>query len=160
MKNNKIKYVGFWERTLASTIDSVLSLLIAAPILTSLYGRDYLDNKLIGIASGPVNILMTWVLPAVAVIAFWVFKQATPGKMAISARIVDARTGNPATTRQLVGRYFAYFVAAMPLFLGILWVALDKRKQGWHDKLAGTVVVKVGTSTGWRGCNDNQSDEY
>lgn len=147
MKNNKIKYVGFWERTLASTIDSILSLLIAAPILTSLYGWNYLDGKSMGAASGPVNILITWILPAAAVIAFWVFKQATPGKMAISARIVDAKTGDPASTLQLVGRYFAYFVAAMPLFLGILWVAFDKRKQGWHDKLAGTVVVKVGIPT-------------
>lgn len=62
--------------------------------------------------------------------------------MAISAKIVDARTGQPASTGQLIGRYFAYFVAMLPLFLGIVWVAFDKRKQGWHDKLAGTVVVK------------------
>jgi len=30
-----------------------------------------------------------------------------------------------------------------PFFLGIFWVAFDKKKQGWHDKLAGTVVVKT-----------------
>jgi len=77
-----------------------------------------------------------------AVITFWLMKQATPGKMAVSARIVDAATGNPASTGQLIGRYFGYFVSFIPLGLGILWVAFDKRKQGWHDKLAGTVVVR------------------
>ena len=35
-----------------------------------------------------------------------------------------------------------YFVSIIPLCLGLIWVGLDKRKQGWHDKLAGTVVVR------------------
>jgi len=26
--------------------------------------------------------------------------------------------------------------------LGLVWVAFDRRKQGWHDKLAGTVVIR------------------
>jgi uncharacterized RDD family membrane protein YckC len=30
----------------------------------------------------------------------------------------------------------------LPIFLGFVWVAFDRRKQGWHDKLAGTVVVR------------------
>jgi uncharacterized RDD family membrane protein YckC len=41
-------------------------------------------------------------------------------------------------------RYLAYFVSIIPLFLGVLWVAWDKKKQGWHDKLANTVVVQAG----------------
>ena len=76
------------------------------------------------------------------VVLFWVYRQATPGKIAISARIVDAETGAKPSTRQLVGRYFGYYVSIIPLMLGILWVAFDPRKQGWHDKLAGTVVVR------------------
>jgi uncharacterized RDD family membrane protein YckC len=62
--------------------------------------------------------------------------------MAISARIVDAKTGARPTTGQLVVRYLGYYVAMIPLFAGIIWVAFDPRKQGWHDKLAGTVVVR------------------
>lgn len=70
------------------------------------------------------------------------YRQATPGKMAISARIVDAGTGGPPSTAQLVVRYLGYFVSTIPLCLGLLWVAFDPRKQGWHDKLARTVVVR------------------
>lgn len=62
--------------------------------------------------------------------------------MAVSAKIVDAATGQAPTTAQFVGRYFAYFVSLLPLGLGYLWVAFDGKKQGWHDKLAGTVVVR------------------
>ena len=80
-------------------------------------------------------------LPAVATILFWKARQATPGKMALSLKIVDAQTGQPMSTGQAIGRYFAYFVSAIGLMLGYLWVAFDRRKQGWHDKLAGTVVV-------------------
>jgi len=81
-------------------------------------------------------------LPAIAVVLFWIYRQATPGKIAISARIVDARTGGKPSTKQLVVRYLGYYVSTVPLMLGILWVAFDPRKQGWHDKLAGTVVVR------------------
>lgn len=85
---------------------------------------------------------MSNVLPAVAVVIFWIYKSATPGKMAVSAQIVDARTGNAPSTVQCIVRYFGYFVSLILLGLGILWVAFDKKKQGWHDKLAGTVVVR------------------
>ena len=37
-------------------------------------------------------------------------------------------------------RFLAYFVSALPLYLGFLWIALDRRKQGWHDKIARTIV--------------------
>jgi len=61
--------------------------------------------------------------------------------MAVHARVVDARTFQPPGTGQLIIRYLGYFVATVPFCLGLLWVAFDKRKQGWHDKLAGTVVI-------------------
>ena len=110
------------------------------PILTAFYGEAYWDGE--RMVEGPMDFLLSWVLPMVAVIVFWVAKQATPGKMAISAKIVDAKTGAAPSTGQFIGRYLAYFLSGLPLGLGIFWVAFDGRKQGWHDKLAGTVVVR------------------
>jgi uncharacterized RDD family membrane protein YckC len=63
--------------------------------------------------------------------------------MAIGARIVDAKTGGKPSTGQLIGRYLAYYVSIFPLMLGLIWVGIDARKQGWHDKLAGTLVVRA-----------------
>ena len=87
-------------------------------------------------------ILFAVVLAAAYILFFGGLSGATPGKIAIAARIVDAGTGGKASTRQLVIRYLGYYVAMLPLMLGIVWVAFDPRKQGWHDKLAGTVVVR------------------
>lgn len=142
MQEQNLKYAGFWVRVFASVIDSVLIMCITIPLLISIYGWSYFDTGKTAFIAGPADFIISWVMPAVAIIVFWINKQATPGKMAISARIVDAETGNAPSTGQLVGRYFAYFVSAIPLCLGFLWVAFDRRKQGWHDKLAGTVVVR------------------
>lgn len=140
MQTDELEYVGFWPRFGASMIDTVLLLVIIWPILIAFYGESYLLSETL--IHGPMDFIMNWVFPAVAVIIFWVVKQATPGKMAVSSKIVDARTGNAASTGQLIGRYLAYYLSLIPLGLGFFWVAFDKRKQGWHDKLAGTVVVR------------------
>lgn len=133
------KYTGFWPRVGASLIDTVIICAITWPILVSIYGWSYFEGE--DIIAGFADFLLSWVFPLIAVIAFWVYRQATPGKMAISAQIVDAKTGEKPTLQQYIVRYIGYFVALIPLGLGILWVAWDKKKQGWHDKLAGTVVI-------------------
>lgn len=133
-------HAGFWIRVWASLIDTFLSVLILGPILLSIYGKDYLNST--SLIAGPADFLLTWVLPAVAIILFWMYKAATPGKMAAGLRIVDAKSGAPLTTGQCVGRYLGYYVSLLPLAAGFFWVAFDARKQGFHDKLAGTVVIR------------------
>jgi uncharacterized RDD family membrane protein YckC len=153
----KIEYVGFWSRALASLIDTLLSTLIVWPVVTAIYGHEEeIDSSLLNGSAdtlssilltsmapkGPLDVLVSWVLPAVAIVAFWLARQATPGKMLIHARIVDAETFGKPTAGQLIGRYLAYYVSLLPFALGFFWVGWDKRKQGWHDKLAGTVVIR------------------
>jgi uncharacterized RDD family membrane protein YckC len=137
-----LEYAGFWIRVLASLIDTVAIVCVTLPVLLAIYGRSYFEAATAGGAAGLADVLISWIAPAVAVIGFWVWRQATPGKSAVSARVVDARTGGPIGLRQACVRYLGYFVSMIPLGLGILWVAFDPRKQGWHDKLAGTVVVR------------------
>jgi uncharacterized RDD family membrane protein YckC len=142
MNEPQPEYVGFWARVGAALIDTILLLLICAPIVTWIYGTDYWLGTEMKLIYGPADFLVNWVLPAIAVILFWVYRQATPGKMAIGARIVDEKTGGKPSTGQLIGRYLAYYLSIIPLMLGIIWVGIDARKQGWHDKLAGTLVVR------------------
>ena len=139
---NDLEYVGFWARVGASIVDSVILLVIITPLLVAIYGWGYYTDPERAIVAGPADFLISWVLPALAVIAFWLYRQATPGKMLVGARVVDAETGGALSTGQAIGRYLGYFVSMIPLFLGIIWVAFDPKKQGWHDKLAGTVVVR------------------
>ena len=147
METAALEYVGFWARAGATIIDTVLILMVTTPLMLAFHGDSYWvysDSYWLytALTEGPIGFLVTWVLPAIAVIIFWMTKQATPGKMVISATIVDADSGNTPTTGQLIGRYLAYYVSSIPLGLGFLWVAFDRKKQGWHDKLAGTVVVR------------------
>ncbi len=135
----QLEYVGFWRRVLASIIDSLLIGMITLPLLLAFYGMAYLSSD--NFIDGPIDFLVSYVLPAVAIILFWVWKQATPGKMAMSAKIVDAKTGKEPSLGQYIVRYLSYFVSVLPLCLGFLWVAFDSKKQGWHDKIAGTVVI-------------------
>lgn len=135
-----LEYVGFRLRFVASIIDSILLMMIIYPLLTMIYGSEYGDSKqmLLGIP----DLLISWVFPIVATIVFWVSKSATPGKMAVRAKIVDAQTGNLPSVKQSIIRYIGYYISLLPLGLGYLWIVWDSKKQAWHDKLAGTVVVR------------------
>lgn len=143
MQEQDYEYAGFWIRTGATIIDTILIMIVTFPLLVSIYGWAYFDGENTGFIAGPADLLISWVLPAIAVILFWLKKQATPGKIAVSAKVVDARTGQTMSTAQSIGRYLAYFVSIIPLGLGLIWVAFDRKKQGWHDKLANTVVIRA-----------------
>jgi uncharacterized RDD family membrane protein YckC len=142
MQSDEFEYVGFWSRFGAALIDTVLICVIIGPILTKIYGIDYWIGTDSDLIKGPADFLLAWIFPLIAVIIFWIAKQTTPGKMFISARIVDAETGEAPSTHQFIIRYIGYYVAMTPLLLGIFWVGFDPRKQGWHDKMAGTIVIR------------------
>jgi uncharacterized RDD family membrane protein YckC len=145
-QDEEFEYVGFLPRLGATIIDSILLSMIIYPLLYTMYGKEYFLGERFIAGSG--DFIVSYVLPAIAIIVFWIYKSATPGKMAIRATIVDAKTGLQPSNGQLIGRYFAYYISTIPLCLGFLWIIWDPKKQGWHDKLAGTVVVRpVGIKT-------------
>ena len=134
------EYVGFWQRVSAALLDTILLTMLTAPLLWWLYGPAYWQDA--SFDGGLADLFIGWVLPAVAIMLFWLARSTTPGKMAIDAVIVDARTGARPGVLQFVVRYIGYFVSTIPLGLGLFWVGIDPRKQGWHDKMAGAVVVR------------------
>jgi uncharacterized RDD family membrane protein YckC len=140
MPQQNLEYVGFWPRLGAALIDVLLQLVVTLPLTYAIYGR--VSSPSGKMFQGFGDVLVNLVLPAAVVIAFWVYLGATPGKMAMSAHIVDADTGAPLTTTQSVIRYIGYFVSFIPFCVGYFWVAFDRRKQGWHDKMANSVVVR------------------
>jgi uncharacterized RDD family membrane protein YckC len=94
------RYVGFWSRSLASLIDSILFAGISAPLVYAFYGEAYFATRDNPFFAGPADILITWVLPIFLVIIFWVKKKGTPGKLALSIQVVDANTGENVTLKQ------------------------------------------------------------
>jgi uncharacterized RDD family membrane protein YckC len=161
------RYVGFWMRLLAFFIDVLVLVAVLLPLMVALYGGGYLGRlgaefaallissgdpstdaarvmEILGRSNSTIAALLDIKVQVgliVATILFWRLRGATPGKMLFKARIVNASDLGQPSTGQLTGRFFAYLVSFVPVCLGFLWIAFDKRKQGWHDKLAGTVVI-------------------
>ena len=140
MHSEEYEYAGFWIRVGATFIDAFLLSIILLPLTMMVYGD--LTWKREGLILGSADFLINYVLPFVATILFWLYKSATPGKMVLNIKVVDADTGEKLSVGQSIGRYFAYIPAMAILMIGIIWVVFDKRKQGWHDKLAKTVVIR------------------
>ena len=77
-------------------------------------------------------------------IAFWIALAATPGKLMLGLRIVDGPMGGRASAWQCIGRYFMGLIAVASVGVGYVWIAIDPRRQGWHDKIVRTLVVRRG----------------
>jgi uncharacterized RDD family membrane protein YckC len=123
---------GFWERMGAAFLDMVVVGFIA------------------GIAHGPLGFLLAFLsgppiffIVALAYFAgMWAWKGTTVGGIVLKLYVVRA-DGQPLTFVAALVRGLATAFSVVVLFLGFLWIAWDRDKQGWHDKIAGTVVVRL-----------------
>lgn len=77
------------------------------------------------------------------VIYSWTATGQTIGKMAMGLRVVNADTGDLITPGSAAMRYVGYIVSGMAFYLGFLWIIWDPKREGWHDKIARTRVVKA-----------------
>jgi len=139
------QYAGLARRLGAVLIDTLIITPPLVILLYWLYGPEYLhwniENTEFFAVYGWADIPINYGLPFLLTVIFWVKLQGTPGKLLLNCHVVDAASGEPITVRQAVLRYVGYLVSALPLGLGFLWIIWDKRHQGFHDKIAGTVVV-------------------
>ena len=89
-----------------------------------------------------------WLLqlfPVAYFIGFWTWLGKTPGMMLFGLRVARETDGSKPSLGRSFLRYVGYWLSWIALFIGFIWVAFDSRKQGWHDKIAGTVVVRQST---------------
>ena len=125
---------GFWIRVVAFIIDSIIvgvvNAIIAAILNSSTTGRSGIQT-LLGV------IYFTY---------FWSSSSPWPGQTVgdklLSLRVIRT-DGSDLTIVQALIRYVGLFISFIVIFIGVIWVAFDPNKQGWHDKIAGTYVVKV-----------------
>lgn len=123
-KTDKFNYAGFGDRLLAAIIDGILLSAVGSVFLR--IDKTYFHA----------------VIAAIYAILLWVnWNGQTVGKKIMKIRIVKEDGGKVEYTTAIV-RYICYFISAIPLFLGYLWVIWDGKKQAWHDKIASTVVIK------------------
>ena len=122
--------IGFLPRALATIIDFVL-LAIVGGILTGILRMD---------ATGGLSTL----LGVAYYLYFWSSygHGQTLGDRALSIRVVKT-DGTELTLVDALIRYVGLIISVVALFIGVIWVAFDANKQGWHDKIAKTYVVKA-----------------
>ena len=113
------------------------------------------------------NYLLQFAVIGVTLVGLWHYSATSPGKWLMRLRVVNEADGMPIKAGQALLRYISYFASPMvgitvmffilpiigPSFamlagfviglLGFLWIGWDSKKQGWHDKIAGTAVIKV-----------------
>ncbi|MFW1677423.1 RDD family protein [Pontibacter sp. JAM-7] len=137
------EYAGFWLRSLATGVDFTFTLILFSGPLWLMDDTGDWEFPSASSDLQPLDLAAHYMVPFVLTVAFWLRFLATPGKLLTGLKIVDAETGDRMHLRQAVLRYVGYPLAMLPMGLGILSIARDPKRQGWHDKLAGTVVVRV-----------------
>jgi len=147
---------GFASRTIAFVIDLILAsaILLAIGLFVQLIATYFPVNKLLAQvlspsageqARSPTALAVAIVVYAIYSIACWTLMGQTPGKALMGIRVVRTH-GQPLSIGRSILRYLAYWVSALPLFLGFLWVLVDDDRRGWHDKIADTHVIYAPTS--------------
>ena len=137
-----IPYVGLARRSAAVLLDlALLSFLLSFIGWLLMLGDPDADAAMRSVSA----VLVPSSVPLIALL--WWCCGGTPGKMLLGCRFVDARSGGRPRLWQVMVRLLGYAVSALPLGAGFFWVLWDRRRQGWHDKLARTCVVEDDDST-------------
>lgn len=132
MLYGEAQFAGFWRRAAAMALDSSFFSVLLGLLLGFHYvSADYLSSE--GLISSVLSLIIT--------VGLWVAFLGTPGKLLLDCQVVDADSFSPISLKQAIYRYLGYFVSLLPLGLGFMWIAWDERKQGFHDKIANTVVL-------------------
>ncbi len=150
------KFAGFWRRLVAFMIDStivtiVFVVLCVIAALAFFFGAMSADNNswinnlanLKGFSSVLLLILVFYI--AINTAYFTYFHGTTgrtPGKMLLGLQVYSA-DGTPISFGIAFLRAVGYLVSSLlgTIPIGFIWAAFDPKKQAWHDKIAGTVVI-------------------
>ena len=134
------RYAGHGARLAAWVVDIFLMTMVTAALMAVVFastsGRvDEGALNLFG-AMG-ASIASTLYFPF-----FWVGTGWTPGMRALGLRVVRERDGGRVGLIPALVRLIGYSIDVLGLFVGFAWILIDRRRRGWHDILAGTVVIR------------------
>jgi uncharacterized RDD family membrane protein YckC len=132
---------GFWRRTFAYLIDGVAVGIVLQILNSFLISSAGSADEIVAAASraAAVNI----VIGVAYFVGLWTYWGGqTLGMKALGIKVVKT-DGSALTIGTSIIRYVGLVISFAVLFIGVIWVAFDANKQGWHDKMANTYVVRV-----------------
>ena len=132
-----VAYAGLGIRTLATLIDLVIMACLMLIPEIFFYSFNFND-----IGYNSFRFLMAMLIWIVYHVAFdSTASQATPGKKLFKLKIIDLN-GNKMSIVRALFRSLAVFISIAPIGLGIWYITTDPKKQGWHDLISGSYVIK------------------
>lgn len=136
------QFAGFWIRVGAYFIDLVV-MIIPVLLISFLFrsvtpAANEIEQAIVEFMDSILSLIVWWIYFAVLHSSQW---QASVGKKAVGLRVVDEKGGRISFGRA-TGRYFAAFLSALILCIGYMMVGWTKKRQGLHDMIAGTYVIK------------------
>jgi uncharacterized RDD family membrane protein YckC len=149
-----VRLAGFFSRLIAFSLDLVFISLINLVVLTGtdlimdfFFAGNFAGFPVLQSVANAIIASSNWLMALFSAffgfiyfIFFWVIAGFTPGKALLGLRVVRS-DGRPVNLGRAVLRLIGYSIAALPLFLGFIWILFDNRRQGWHDKIARTYVI-------------------
>jgi uncharacterized RDD family membrane protein YckC len=136
--NGTSMYAGFWRRVAAWILDLLILGIVTVPLNLAFGDGAGSDRMAYSPEAQSISTALGWLYFALMESSA---RQATLGKMALGIVVTDLE-GRRIGFGKATGRYFAKILSALILGIGFLMVAFTQRKQGLHDILAGTLVVK------------------
>jgi uncharacterized RDD family membrane protein YckC len=145
-----VAWAGYAERLVAYLLDGlIVSVILLAFVLifggaAAAVGGVPRSNSLSpgATAFGLVGVLVVIVVPIAYFPFFWARSGQTPGMRPFGIRVVRDADGGRLTTGGAILRLLGMWVSALVLYIGFVWVFIDRRRRGWHDLIGGTVVIK------------------
>lgn len=133
------KKTGLFGRWFATFIDPIIALILYL-MVKAIFGKAEGTS-----VNTPTIVMIIVVLVAYGGFFFWLLsKGTTPGKWLIGVNVVGKLDGNyPGLWRMILREIVGKFVSGLFLGFGYFWAIWDKDSQSWHDKIAGTVVVRI-----------------
>jgi uncharacterized RDD family membrane protein YckC len=140
-----VTVIGFGRRLVATLIDGILLafftfVVIFAIGFVGIFVQMYNPNEPLALSG--LIVVCGAILSVIYYVGFWSQSGQTLGKTLLGIKVIG-KDGSPLSVGKALLRYIGYIVSAVLWSLGFLWVAFDRMRQGWHDKIAGTYVVYV-----------------
>ncbi len=139
-----VAYAGFWRRFLALLIDAIILGVIGAVLASILgLGSGSSGDGSVSFNLGGGGTLLNLVLDLIYfTLMIALVNGKTLGGMILGIRVVPADGGGNVSIGKALIRTVVAYVSGLVLLLGYLWMLWDRNKQTWHDKAAGTYVIR------------------
>jgi uncharacterized RDD family membrane protein YckC len=143
-----VRFAGHGGRLLAYIIDTIIltALFMGLTVIGLVFlgaGIDAAGNVTGGGAGAFFLLMLLGVVVALVYFPFfWARSGATPGMRVFRLRVVRDRDGGPISGGQAIMRLVGYWINSIVLYIGFAWILVDQRRRGWHDLIAGTVVIE------------------